>query len=272
ELSKLHDLPIVIDAEDTEIPLSNDVKALLFEAVYELLFNVTQHASVKEVTVRMYQDGQRLQIAVEGKGVRFEASAREENWKPLGLDPCRFGERLAALGGGMAIEPIPSEGTCIRLTAPLAPVGSAQAAVQATRFSPAARAAQTASTSAAQRPMRVLVVDDHAIMREEISNVLSGDERFVVIGEAADGVEAIKAVERRQPDVVLIDVNMPRMNGVEATREICRRWPEVRIVALSVQDDAATARTMTRAGAAAFVSKSDPRQMIRAMLAPIAKN
>ncbi|MDN5850978.1 MAG: response regulator transcription factor, partial [Nitrococcus sp.] len=138
----------------------------------------------------------------------------------------------------------------------------------------AAVGAQTHSrTAAADCKTRVLVVDDHPIVREGIASVLSSDERVVVVGEAADGVEAIDAVARYQPEVVLIDVNMPRMNGVEATREIHRRWPEVRIVALSVQDDAATEKAMISAGAAAFVSKSDDAgRMINAVLVPIAED
>ncbi|HET8701455.1 MAG TPA: response regulator transcription factor, partial [Nitrococcus sp.] len=145
-----------------------------------------------------------------------------------------------------------------------------ESTVEAKPPSPAPGHPRSSSTPAtADRQVHVLVVDDHAIVREGIANVLNADERLVVVGEAADGVEAIEAVGRHRPDVVLIDVNMPRMNGVEAAHEIRRRWPEVRIVALSVQDDAATARSMIQAGAAAFVSKSsDANHMIKTVLPP----
>ena len=113
----------------------------------------------------------------------------------------------------------------------------------------------------------MLVVDDHPMIREGIANILAGDCRLAISGQAADGVEAIESVERDQPDVVLMDVNMPRMNGIEAAREIRRRWPETCIIGLSVQDDPTTAKSMCDAGAAAFISKSDASvSMISAIL------
>lgn len=114
---------------------------------------------------------------------------------------------------------------------------------------------------------RILVVDDHAIVREGIANVLNSDARLVVIGEAGDGYEAIDMIQRQQPDVVLMDVNMPRMNGIEATREVQSRWPGMLTVGLSVQDDAPTAQLMRDAGAAGFVPKSgDSQQMIETIV------
>ncbi|HET8701116.1 MAG TPA: response regulator, partial [Nitrococcus sp.] len=262
ELPKLHDLQVAIEAQEAEPALSDDAKALLlFESVRELLFNVAKHAGVKEATVRVRQIEQGLQIAVEDKGVGFdvETAAQAEDPQQPGLGLFSIRERLVALGGGVAIESSPGQGTRIVLTIPLT-------AADRPIADPAKPLVQAAAAAVACQT-RVLVVDDHAIVREGIANVLSGDERLVVVAEAADGMEAIEAVERHHPDVVLIDVNMPRMNGVDATREIRRRWPGVRIVALSVQDDAATAKTMIRAGAAAFISKSeDAIRMIQAVL------
>ncbi|HET8700289.1 MAG TPA: response regulator [Nitrococcus sp.] len=220
--------------------------------------------------MRAHQDAESLQIAVEDEGVGFDADAvvREEDPQQLGLGLFSIRERLTALGGDMAIDSVPGDGARIRLAIPLILGGGEEIMATPQAPSPAAVRSQAPDAVAADCQARVLVVDDHAIVREGIANVLSSDKRLVVVGEAADGVEAIEAVEQRRPNVVLIDVNMPRMNGVEATREIHRRWPGVRIVALSVQDDTATARTMIQAGAAAFVSKSDDAaQMIDAVLA-----
>ena len=104
------------------------------------------------------------------------------------------------------------------------------------------------------------------MIREGIATVLGSDSRLSVCGKASDGLEAIEAVGHTTPDVVLMDVNMPRMNGIEATREIRRRWPEIRIIGLSVQDDPTTAKSMLDAGAAEFISKSSA---LEAMIAAI---
>ncbi|HET8701535.1 MAG TPA: GAF domain-containing protein, partial [Nitrococcus sp.] len=123
ELLRLHDLRVVIDAKDTEIPLSDDSKALLFEAVRELLFNVVKHAGIKEATVRVRQDEAQLQAAVEDNGVGFdvEAITQEQDPQQPGLGLFSIRERLAARGGGMVVESSPSQGTRIRLTVRLTP-------------------------------------------------------------------------------------------------------------------------------------------------------
>lgn len=213
-------------------------------------------------------------IVVEDEGVGFNVDAvlQEKDTRQPGIGLFSIRERLAALDGDMAVEQIAESGTRVQLRVPLTPPSDEEPAVQSVRLGPMATRSQPTCVTTTDCQVRVLVVDDHTIVREGIANVLRGDERLLVVGEAADGVEAIQAMEHHQPDVVLIDVNMPRMNGVEATREIRRRWPDVRIVALSVQDDAATARTMLRVGADTFVSKSDaPDQMIHAVLAPSEK-
>lgn len=116
-------------------------------------------------------------------------------------------------------------------------------------------------------PTRVLVVDDHAIVREGIASVLDSDPRIAVVGEAGDGVEALELLQQLQTDVVLMDVNMPRMNGIEATRELKSRWPDLLTVGLSVQSDPPTAELMREAGAAGFIPKSgDSDEMIATIL------
>lgn len=89
----------------------------------------------------------------------------------------------------------------------------------------------TESTAlAVDGPVRVLVVDDHVIVRNGLEKLLATASEFVLVGTAGDGEEAIEAVERLHPDVVLMDLSMPGMDGVRATAEITRRWPGSKIV------------------------------------------
>ena len=102
-------------------------------------------------------------------------------------------------------------------------------------------------------PIRVLLVDDHAILREGIRYLLSASGEVEVIGEAQDGIEALEMVERLKPDAVLMDIAMPRMNGIEATTELKKRHPDLPVLILSMYDSEEYVLPILRAGAAGYV-------------------
>jgi len=104
--------------------------------------------------------------------------------------------------------------------------------------------------------IRVLVVDDHASFREGAVALLRLDERLEVVGEAADGAEAIAFLEREDVDVVLMDVDMPRMDGLAATVRIVAEHPETRVVVVSGAGSPELERAAEAAGAAAYLCKS----------------
>src|SRR5580700_6698531 len=104
-------------------------------------------------------------------------------------------------------------------------------------------------------PSRLLIVDDHEIVRFGIRALFSNDESVEVCGEAENGMEAIRLVTELSPDVVILDLTMPVMNGFETAERILALDPSVRIVFFSAHEIPATARSV---GADAFVSKSSP--------------
>lgn len=113
----------------------------------------------------------------------------------------------------------------------------------------------------------VLLADDHKLVREGIALLLLGHPRIEVLGHAGDGQEAVEEARRLQPDVVLMDVTMPRLNGIEATRTICQELPHVRVVGLSIHTDAETERLMRAAGAVAYLPKDgDPDDLIEIII------
>jgi DNA-binding NarL/FixJ family response regulator len=81
---------------------------------------------------------------------------------------------------------------------------------------------------------RILIVEDHTILREGLKSLLSSHLDFEIVGEAGDGLEAIRAVDRVQPNLILMDLSMPRMDGIAAIREIKKKWPKIHVLALTV--------------------------------------
>jgi two-component system NarL family response regulator len=101
----------------------------------------------------------------------------------------------------------------------------------------------------------VLVVDDHALLRTGVANIINQEPDLFVVGEAANGVEAIAAYDRHRPDVTLLDLRMPEMEGAEAVQHIRERDPQARIIVLTTYDTDEDISRALRAGAKAFVLK-----------------
>src|SRR5215217_7824588 len=106
----------------------------------------------------------------------------------------------------------------------------------------------------------VLLVEDHEGLRQELRTVLTKHEDIDVIGDVGDGVQALKFITSCQPHVVVLDLNMPKMNGLEAAGLIKQSWPEIAIIALCVMQHPYTMGAFLRARATAVISKSDKTQ------------
>ena len=103
--------------------------------------------------------------------------------------------------------------------------------------------------------IRVLIADDHPVVRRGLRALLSTVDGFEVVGEAADGAEAVREAQLTRPDVVLMDVRMPDLDGVEATRRIRKAVPETVVLMLTMYDDDATVFTAMQAGARGYLLK-----------------
>jgi len=106
--------------------------------------------------------------------------------------------------------------------------------------------------------MQILVVDDHALMREGLSNLLNGKEGFEVCAQAKNGLEAVRLADQLHPDIVLMDVSMPEMGGIEATTLIKKSHPEISVIALSMHDNDIMQQKMMTAGASTYINKESP--------------
>jgi DNA-binding NarL/FixJ family response regulator len=116
------------------------------------------------------------------------------------------------------------------------------------------------------RVTRLLIVDDHLVVRQGLQQLFGTVPDIEVVGLAADGSEAISQADQLRPDVVLMDVEMPNIDGIEATRRITATHPASRVVILSASDDQSRISDALQAGATSYVPKfSDPGQVLRAV-------
>ena len=226
-------------------PADPRLKVFLFQAARELLVNVARHAGGSAARLSMQHDGDRLILEVSDHGRGFDAQGLVhllDSQNGLGLRSIR--ERAEALGGGLEIESADGDGASVRVAIPWSPP------------SQAAEEARPGEGKEQGAPLRVLLVDDHRVMRHGLSTLLTGHPDLVVVGEAGDGRQGLELARQLEPDVVLMDVAMPEMDGVEATRRIRELLPQVRVIGLSMHEDEHVARRMLQAGAESFLSKA----------------
>jgi DNA-binding NarL/FixJ family response regulator len=259
-------LDVELDVRDPIEKAPEDVSILLFQATRELLFNVVKHAGVKKAHVLIARGDGEVRVTVSDEGTGFATRALAEGMSATGMGLFSVRERLGYLGGKMEIDSTPGRGSRITLRAPLRPteaetVPASQRKAEKEAPAPAGRAAGKT---------RVVLVDDHAVMRQGLAALLADEQDLEIVGEASDGQASVSLARAVRPDVMLMDINMPGMNGIEATRLIHAEMPEIRIIGLSMFDEAEQAAAMRQAGAQYYMSKSAPARSVVAAIRALA--
>jgi DNA-binding NarL/FixJ family response regulator len=119
-------------------------------------------------------------------------------------------------------------------------------------------------------PLRILIADDHAVVRFGLKTILGSQEGWQVVGEAKSGAEALALAIQLQPDVVILDSNMPGMNGLDALKAIRERMPSTRAVVLTLDYSTELMREIRRSGGKGYVTKSDADRDLVAAVAAVA--
>ncbi|WP_186580789.1 response regulator [Aquibacillus kalidii] len=113
---------------------------------------------------------------------------------------------------------------------------------------------------------QIILIDDHKLFREGVKRILDFEPSFSVVAEGDDGAMALTLVEEYQPDVVLMDINMPTINGVEATAELIKRFPDINVIILSIHDDENYVTHALKSGAQGYLLKEmDSNSLIEAI-------
>ncbi|MBI4909054.1 MAG: response regulator transcription factor [Acidobacteria bacterium] len=121
------------------------------------------------------------------------------------------------------------------------------------------------------RVTKILLADDHSVVRHGFRMILSAHSDMEVVGEAANGNEAVQKAQELQPDMVVMDVSMPELNGIEATRRISEVSPHIRVLALSMHRDSVYVREILRAGASGYLLKDASEHDLVAAVRSVAR-
>lgn len=114
--------------------------------------------------------------------------------------------------------------------------------------------------------IKIIIVDDHQLFREGVKRILDFEDSFAVVAEGDDGSEVISLYEQYAPDVVLMDINMPRMNGVDATEQLMQAYPDAKVIMLSIHDDESYVSHALKTGALGYMLKEmDAEAIVQAI-------
>lgn len=262
------DLKVTI-ASTANIPKLPETQALLlFQSVRELLINVAKHGGTDEASIDITASDELLQVMISDQGAGFDPSILEPGHTARqGFGLFSIQERMTSLNGSFRLASTPGKGTQVTLAVPL-PSVSAVASAGDTKtdrvsagetFRTPERLRDSSTDLSDERPagsrIRVVIADDHVMIRQHLGNLLRGHDDIGVIGEAANGAEAAELAATLLPDVIVMDVTMPTLSGVEATRLISKRHPDILIIGVSVHGAEQVEAKMKQEGAVAFVSK-----------------
>jgi DNA-binding NarL/FixJ family response regulator/signal transduction histidine kinase len=220
------------------------VEEQVVRIVQEALTNVAKHAQATYIDITFNLIGEAVQIAIVDDGVGFDVIQRQAaemdrssqlaTRDSFGLAIMR--ERAERVGGRVTIQSTPGQGTRVMLAVP--------------RFLPT-----DDQDPGSVRGLRILLADDHPLFLDGLRNLLLA-RGMTVVGVALDGQDAVEKVRALQPDVAVVDLNMPRLDGLEATRIIKAEFPEVKVVILTVSEDREMLFQAIKSGASGYLLKS----------------
>jgi|HubBroStandDraft_2_1064218.scaffolds.fasta_scaffold01272_9 two-component system NarL family sensor kinase len=258
---------------ETEIPsdiqrLSPDAEVAIFRVLQESLTNVHRYAESPNAVVRMDVTADEIKLEIQdfGKGVQSSrASSPNGSVARLGVGIQGMTERMRQLGGKLEITSSPNKGTLVAATIPLSSLAAIPPQSSAVLVSTSSNlASELAGPVQNTLRKRILIADDHEMLRRGVRNTLQTELDLEICGEAVDGQDAVEKVKALQPDLVILDINMPALNGLVALRQILRLRPQTKVLVFSVHDSDQTVKEVHAAGAHGFISKGkDSQDLLR---------
>jgi two-component system, NarL family, sensor kinase len=231
--------------------LPADVETTLFRVIQESLTNVHRYAETRTAYIHVARVGNEveLKIADQGKGIHAEIlKSSRKAVAPIGVGIQGMKERMRQLSGRLEVTSRPNQGTLITATLPIREQRAESSSSDTNHDGD--RQGDTPVRS------RILIADDHEVLRRGIRTMIESEKNWEVCGEAIDGQEVVDKSVALSPDLIILDINMPVLNGVAAVRQILRNCPKTRILVFSVHESKQTVREILSAGAHGYLSKA----------------
>jgi PAS domain S-box-containing protein len=260
---KKQGLTVEVHGESLIVNLREEQAILLYQSVRELLFNVLKHSRTQNAIVSLsIQENNLFYIEVEDHGrgfIKGQGEREKDSANTFGLFSIR--ERIEALGGKTSITSDLGKGTHILLQIPLeeSSFGHERPIKDSPPVPPPMGTPDAHSRS---KKIRVLLADDHKMVRQGFCRILNGEMDMEIVGEAEDGQQALTLCRSLRPDVVVMDLYMPNVDGLKATRKIKQDYPDMAVIGLSVYDTPEIAQWFTEAGANTFMAKGKPAEIL----------
>jgi PAS domain S-box-containing protein len=265
ETMRQHGLRVEVQSNDPFLALPDDQAILLYQSIRELLLNVVKHAQSERATITLRvtpDDALHILVADQGRGFDPNAaSSGDPKSSRYGLFSIR--ERMTVMGGALTVESALGQGTSVTIAIPYRREATASNPPSSSAVRPAAGARAASGTGQGKEGVvRVLLADDHAMVRQGLRSILDSYADITIVGEAANGVEAVNLAGALKPHVVVMDLNMPLMDGIEATRRIKRSAPSIVVIGLSVRNDREAEEAMRHAGASGYLTKESAAEQL----------
>ena len=202
------------------VRLAPDAETNIYRIVQEALTNIVRHAQASHADVLLEGREQGILLIIEDNGIGFDYDEALRRGR-LGLSACANGRRCWAATWWSRVHPGPGQRCLWRY----------------------------------QMAIRILIADDHGVLRAGLRSLLNAEPDMEVIGEAADGNEALRQAENLRPDVLLLDINMPGLTGIEVTQELKATQPQIAVLILTVHEDYSLLQEAVRVGAVGYIIK-----------------
>ncbi len=234
-------ISVSFDSQDLDRRLPKEIETTLFRIAQEAMSNVGRHSQASALDVHLRSTPREVTMTLRdnGKGL----GNNEDRASSMGLVGMK--ERATLSGGELTIESLPDQGTMIQVTIPIT-------------------GKDEEGDTMSSQPIRLIAVDDHAIMREGLVNLLEQEPDLEIVGTASTGGEAIELVREEAADIVLLDIVLDDMSGLEAARQIIADSPSVKVIMLTMYEEEAFIQEAFEAGASGYFLKgSNSDELIR---------